>query len=498
MQAPRSETPRLSFWPFLIVDLTLVAGAVLIRSQSETPLSAAPLAAITACLVVGGVVLLYPFVVTHARRQEEAVAERLEQLEEVGRTVAAAAEQISIAAANLPAIAEQSARQLRAVEQMPQALQGRLAELQMQLSATAQEENAALRHELDTLRQSETGKVAAALEKISALTGDLVRFEALASRHVDSLDTATAQMPRLAEQFGRQAGDVLRVESSSAAEAVRAAGAEAVRALGVAVEEATRALETVAGRVRMDLDQMVREVPRAQAEVTADNVGTDAPDEVLAFDAVRQPADETEAVGCGAETSLAAAKVASALAEEEVGDGDAAPTMGGGVEELPAVAPDVDLEAAVMPVRLGAEPGLDVPLGQESEVALEPESAESSHVIDGTARAAAVESSTEEESVEDEPATPEPALTHDGCTRLIATAYVGLGNKLYVRGDGPGLRADKGVPLQFVSIGKWRWESAELLFPAKVKLFKNDREECVALGELTLEPGHHHEVTARF
>ncbi len=498
MQASRPETPRLSVWPFLLVDLTLVAGAVLIRAQSETPLGAAPLAAITACLVVGGAVFLYPFVVTHARRQEEAVAERMDQLEAAGRMVAAAAEQISIAAANLPAIAEQSARQLRAVEQMPQALQVRLAELQTQLSATAQEENAALRHELDTLRHSETGKIAVALEKISAVSADLIRFEALANRHVDSLDAAAAQMPRLAEQFGRQAGDVLRVESSSAAEAVRAAGAEAVRALGVAVEEATRALETVAGRVRMDLDQMVREVPRARAEGTDAGAGADAPGEILAVEPVRPAPHGTEVVACVAEMSAAVAEVASAVAEEEAGDGDPVATLGSGVEELPAVASDVNLEAAVMPSLPGAEPSSEVPPREEPEPALEPDRIESADFISGTAQEAAVEAPVDEEPVEDDPATPEPALTHDGCTRLIVTAYLGLGNKLYVRGDGPGLRADKGVPLQFVSIGKWRWESAELLFPAKVKLFKNDREECVALGELTLEPGHHHEVAARF
>ena len=92
----------------------------------------------------------------------------------------------------------------------------------------------------------------------------------------------------------------------------------------------------------------------------------------------------------------------------------------------------------------------------------------------------------------------EPALTNDGYTRLIATAYIGIGNKLFIRGDGPGLRRDKGVPLQFISIGKWRWESAELLFPVKAKLYKNDQLECTALGEVTLEPGHHHEVNATF
>jgi hypothetical protein len=107
-----------------------------------------------------------------------------------------------------------------------------------------------------------------------------------------------------------------------------------------------------------------------------------------------------------------------------------------------------------------------------------------------------------EQTPEPEPAVvpppPEPALSSDGLTRLIATAYIGIGNKLFIRGDGPGLSLTKGTPLHFLSIGKWRWENPELLFPAKVRLYKNDQIECTALGEFTLEPGHHHEVNVTF
>lgn len=92
----------------------------------------------------------------------------------------------------------------------------------------------------------------------------------------------------------------------------------------------------------------------------------------------------------------------------------------------------------------------------------------------------------------------ETAVTSDGFTRLIATAYIGIGNKLYIRGDGPGLSWDKGVPLQFVSIGKWRWESPDASAPISAKLYKNDQIECSGLGTLTLEPGRQHEVNAGF
>jgi hypothetical protein len=91
-----------------------------------------------------------------------------------------------------------------------------------------------------------------------------------------------------------------------------------------------------------------------------------------------------------------------------------------------------------------------------------------------------------------------PALSADGQTRLLVTAYIGIGNKLHVRGEGPGLSWDQGVPLQFVSIGKWRWETAEASTPVRLKLFKNDEVECTALGEVTLEAGHQREVAAAF
>lgn len=92
----------------------------------------------------------------------------------------------------------------------------------------------------------------------------------------------------------------------------------------------------------------------------------------------------------------------------------------------------------------------------------------------------------------------ESAITSDGFTRLVATAYIGIGNKLFIRGEGPGLSWDKGVALQFVSIGKWRWETAEATAPIRAKLYKNDQTECTSAGTITLEPGHQHEVNAGF
>jgi hypothetical protein len=95
------------------------------------------------------------------------------------------------------------------------------------------------------------------------------------------------------------------------------------------------------------------------------------------------------------------------------------------------------------------------------------------------------------------PESVESAASSDGATRLLATAYIGIGNKLFIRGDGPGLSWDKGVPMQFVSIGKWGWATHDATGPVACKLYKNDETEALT-GGVTLDPGKHVEITALF
>ncbi len=96
-----------------------------------------------------------------------------------------------------------------------------------------------------------------------------------------------------------------------------------------------------------------------------------------------------------------------------------------------------------------------------------------------------------------EPAPMEASVSSDGATRLLATAYIGIGNKLFIRGDGPGLSWEKGTPMQFVSIGKWGWATHDATAPVRCKFYKNDETPAVS-GEVVLEPGKHVEATALF
>jgi hypothetical protein len=114
------------------------------------------------------------------------------------------------------------------------------------------------------------------------------------------------------------------------------------------------------------------------------------------------------------------------------------------------------------------------------------------------ASAAAEEDSAEEESEEEvieeiedtsedeaAPAADEAAPSATG-TALIVNLMIGIGNKPFVRGTGPGLSRDKGVPMSFLGIGRWQWISPDPEAPATVEVWKNDQSP---MGEALHLPG---------
>jgi len=89
------------------------------------------------------------------------------------------------------------------------------------------------------------------------------------------------------------------------------------------------------------------------------------------------------------------------------------------------------------------------------------------------------------EATESEPAAKEaapaaaPVVTGDG-TALVINLMIGIGNKPFVRGSGPGLSADHGIPMNFLGIGRWQWVCPQPDAPATVEVWKNDQSP---LGE---------------
>ncbi|MEY3449657.1 MAG: hypothetical protein RL749_1278, partial [Verrucomicrobiota bacterium] len=103
----------------------------------------------------------------------------------------------------------------------------------------------------------------------------------------------------------------------------------------------------------------------------------------------------------------------------------------------------------------------DAPIEEETEAADDEEVIEE------------IEDASEEEPA---PAADEAAPSAAGSgTALIVNLMIGIGNKPFVRGTGPGLSRDKGVPMSFLGIGRWQWISPDPEAPATVEVWKNDQ-----------------------
>lgn len=97
----------------------------------------------------------------------------------------------------------------------------------------------------------------------------------------------------------------------------------------------------------------------------------------------------------------------------------------------------------------------------------------------------AIEAAEEDEAPAAPAAASETAAGATG-TALIVNLMIGIGNKPFVRGTGPGLSQDKGVPMSFLGIGRWQWVSPDPEAPATVEVWKNDQSP---MGEPLHIPG---------
>jgi hypothetical protein len=91
-----------------------------------------------------------------------------------------------------------------------------------------------------------------------------------------------------------------------------------------------------------------------------------------------------------------------------------------------------------------------------------------------------------------------PVRTKKSDSAVVASVFIGIGNKPFVRGSGAGLNWDKGIAMEFVEIGKWQWiPPAELKEPVELQLFRND-EDVDSSGKYTLEPGQQLDLSPVF
>jgi len=85
----------------------------------------------------------------------------------------------------------------------------------------------------------------------------------------------------------------------------------------------------------------------------------------------------------------------------------------------------------------------------------------------------------------------------NGTTTVVANVMIGIGNKPFLRGEGPGLSWDEGVSMNFIEIGKWAWSPPRKNASLTVQVYRNDQDPDKG-GKVEVRPGEKLEITPDF
>ena len=472
--------PRLPKWIFLAIDAGLLLTAFLIISFAKDPYQPLPFVSAVICVALAAVIGLLPFLVDYAADTAEALEQERQRLSEQAVRLNATIENLARTAAHIKAVEEAAHKSAREAETLPYRMQEKLAEFNEALAAKEDSDRETLETELEALRSTHTDQLKAVAEKIGKAATDWSALEVATRKQLAVTEAALTKLQagsaEAAARFEAQVSTALKELDDRLAE-LKQAAASIPTAVTVTTIAAPAAIAPAPAPVPFA-------APPPAPEPAAEPLAPSS--EILPPEA---PASTEPAIAVPTPTPEPTAEPAPLASAESPKPKKPRPPRKAKPEETlaamsePAIAPTATTEPAAEPA---PEP-VALPLETTSEPAPQPvaEPAEAfSLASDDSAEspaASSVESST----------------SSDGATRLLATAYIGIGNKLFIRGDGPGLSWDHGVPMQFVSIGKWGWSTQEAAGPVRCKLYKND--EVLALtGELVLEAGRHTEVTALF
>ncbi|GAB5560457.1 MAG: hypothetical protein SynsKO_21040 [Synoicihabitans sp.] len=457
-----NENPRLPKLPFIVGDLILLALALFFVLTADSPPSTGSIIAIVVCTGLGVTLWVAPFVREYARAEDQRLDERQRALETLSRSASEATDQASIAARGIAEVVESFRSQTALLASLP-------AEIQTAREAALTREEKASEARIDKL-----SKDLHAVEKSVAEMQDAITAQ------LGALDTKLAELTVLA-----------------------ATPPAPVATEPVETPEPKK--KSRKPRKKTPKTSPQDDEPLLLAEENPAEASSAAPEETEAV----LPLDEEKETPPESVVSDEIVEPASQPLEVE----EAAPPESIGTEISPEEKPVED-------------PAPDSPEPSESAVTddvLEPEepnetdatdehvadirSERNSPLLDDDSPSEQADSESDNPPREDDPSPEEPEAdaeptasgrTEDGTTRLTVTAYIGIGNRLFIRGNGAGLSPDEGTPLQFVSIGKWRWESPDATEPITATLWKNDEELCSAVGEITLHPGQDLETAANF
>jgi hypothetical protein len=540
--ATRLAVPK---WPFMVADATLLAVALGVWMTGGAA-GALPQLFCLGAVALGAVIMVTPFALEafppgswrmlagggagggavsgsegEWRRQAQAAAEAVEH------------------AARANAALENSARRFDArfapLVEVHQGLAAAVAELREATAARAAAvagEAQATTREFERLRKDQAEKFKTTEAKITPLEDTLGLIAAhIRTRSTPPVPASAGPAPAPAPARVREV--VARVEEpapapveervlvaadGSAMESSEPAYLGSVTAFAPApVEAPPPAEEPAAEKIPEEQSMMSRAMSRAQSSSETPAVAG------IIMARVRRP-----------RKSPAPAPVVAAAASVEV-ETPVVEEMPPPAVETSPIAAETPAVAVVTPAEVAASAVLETPMAPAPEaatveVAGEPADGETTSALRRSARAKALalRGAEDEEAKKNTPVVfpPAPAVeaaVESGPTQgellareadtirrkrasrsplsvstLTANVLIGIGNKPFVRGTGPGLSLDKGVPMEFVEIGQWRWVAPSVgKEPVTIRIFKND--EIAAAGEdIVLRSGQTIEVSPVF
>jgi hypothetical protein len=453
------SAPRLNKWIFIGIDGLLLVIAFAIVYLADNPYAPLPFVSAIILVALAAIIGIVPFLTDFAAESADYVRAERARVAEQAQRLQSAADSLTRAAAQIKAVEEAVHKSAREAETLPYRMQEKLAEFNEALAARESDDREALETELEELRGANSERLKAIAEKIHATTSELTALEAAARKQLGAAQDALARLQGGIAEGGKSFDEkaqaaIARFETRSAA-------------LLDEMTKALAALQSAATSVQ----------PRSTAPAIAAQP-TPAPEPAPT---PAQPVDDAREAAT-AHPIPAPAIVTEIMMTETTPSTDTAPPFGSSEPPKPK---KPRAPRRPKPDDILAEMSESAPVAVAESAPPPTSAAGESDPGPGVNGSEAVVASAE------------ASASSDGATRLLATAYIGIGNKLFLRGDGPGLSWDSGVPMQFVSIGKWGWSTQESVNPIHCKLYKND-DIASLTGEIVLEPGRHTEVTALF
>lgn len=476
MQSDEDLKTTLSKWPFILGDVLLVAAALAIAILGRWELSNWRVASCVMSVALGAGLFVLPYIVEFQVRVREEAEDRTADLRILQRHVLSAEEQLEAAAARIENV-ELSLSHLAQAKSSSvdvtapiQALAGRIDPLR-----SAQAEQAtqleSLAKQLVVLAKVIESKPAA--DTLQALQAEL-----------SALQVKVEAMPAEVKAAFKAQAPVEAAPPEVVVEAQPKKTREPRKRRSAEPRLLKRAIEQKQDRSLDAVSRIIKSAPKREKAAKPAGPVEEAVEITVESSVEQKPVPESlESVAPQAEIETPETEVDQpelVVIEPEFEELQSANMT----DEASVTEEDVESES-------DSQPGAAEASDDDFELSREPEAVESEDVSEPV--------SSEDMFDDTGPAeVNKRPRTKRGDAAVIASVFIGIGNKPFVRGSGAGLNWERGIPMEFEEIGKWRWIApVDLEGGVEIQLYRNDEDPDTA-GKYTLEPGQQLELSPVF